>query len=113
MAASILNSLPQEIHPPLVSDILLADHRDYICLIRHFRKVGGRIATPSHHHHVLPSQKKAAVLTIRKALLPQLQAAEANDTLLMERLTGAIALVIRLHSQAEMDVLCEWKVFFF
>lgn len=39
-AASIMKSLPEEISPPSVSDILLADHRDCICLIRHFRKVG-------------------------------------------------------------------------
>ncbi|KAL4426118.1 hypothetical protein ABPG77_002704 [Micractinium sp. CCAP 211/92] len=64
--AAAANLLPEL----TIADVLLADHRDTVALLKHFEEISG-----------------------------------GGDKLAMEKLVDAVAITIRLHSQAEADVL--------
>ncbi|KAL4452155.1 hypothetical protein ABPG75_007817 [Micractinium tetrahymenae] len=70
-AKAAANAAAANLLPELtITDVLLADHRDTVALLKHFEEIAG-----------------------------------GQDKLMMEKLVDAIAITIRLHSQAEADVL--------
>ena len=101
-AQTLMKALPAEIPPPTVTDFLMGDHVDTVVLLKHFEKAsiylrGTTQCTLSSAHLIFDFFY----------FYFGLQAASSGDKQLQETLADAISVVVRLHSQAEMDVLCK------
>ena len=104
-AQTLMKSLPAEIPPPTVTDFLMGDHVDTVVLLKHFEKAS--IYLRGTTQCTLSSSAHLIFDLFYFYFYFGLQAASSGDKQLQETLADAISVVVRLHSQAEMDVLCK------